>query len=179
MSADLAPISFEVRRSKADFFGAIWANCMNGPRLIFIIAYAAILAAVLFGFETIRHVPFAWLSALAIFVVLIAVFLGAYAAISWFAATKAWSAPGGQGAVLYTLSPDQLAVKSDYGSGDTKWTVWKKAFETKSLIVIRHHMNLMHIIPKRDLTDETRRHVKALLSLVLNGNVKFRPEAAA
>lgn len=170
------PIHFEVTRTAADFRSAVWLNYWHGGGWGWLVGMgvlgavasyllakpwedplieAAITAALIMGIIFVCHV--------------IAIF---------FAAASGAKLPGALEPVAYVLTDDALEVKSSVGSGVTQWVNWRKAFENDRLIVIRHRVNLMHILPKRQLSAEQQNEIRALLLRVLGGRVSFREPRA-
>ncbi|MBY0564803.1 MAG: YcxB family protein [Hyphomonadaceae bacterium] len=96
----------------------------------------------------------------------------------FFAAASGTKLPGALGPIFYTISDEALEVKSSVGSGTNQWINWRGAFENDRVMVIRHRANLMHILPKRQLSPEQQDRIRALLRRVLAGRVALKDRRA-
>jgi hypothetical protein len=161
----MSGVQLEVSRTRGDIVKGIAANMARsrGALLAYVIgalivAVIAILANADVSTQTkviIGAIAFAAMLVLYSIIIILGVL---------FAAQKSWKAPGTLDPVKYTFSDEGLGVEASIGHGMTSWVAWKTAFETKSLIVIRHQFNMIHIIPKRGLSKDLLNAVKSMLN---------------
>lgn len=167
-------VSVEVTRTKADYFEAVMANAVQsrGSLLSLLIPPFIVVAAVL---ATRDYLPFGErLNQAFGFGALIAGFtLALFAGLILWSSWRSWGSPGALDRIKYTFTDDALAIEAKMGAGESKWAIWKRAFETQNLILIRHQLNMIHILPKRDIDAATQERLKALLRRVLEGRVQF------
>lgn len=174
MSAE--PIRFEVTRNAADFRSAVWLNYWHGGGWAWMVGVSAL------GAVTNYFLAQPWEDPLIEAAVTAAVVGGLIFVLNviaiFFAAASGAKLPGAFEPVSYALSDEALEVKSSVGSGTTQWINWRKAFENDRLIVIRHRVNLMHILPKRQLSAEQQQKIRDLLRRVLAGRVALKDHSA-
>ncbi len=176
----MSEVSFEATRTRSDMFNGLMANVLRSPPTLLWYAggaaFIAVLAAAMNDEETfpVRSLIFAIaFLAMAIFYSLLLL------ACVYFAARKSWSAPGGLVPIKFELSSSGLAAASATAHGVSGWDNWKAAFETKSLIVIRHHLGLVQIIPKRAMTAEMVERIRHVLRENIKGSLRLAPGAGA
>jgi hypothetical protein len=160
----VSEVSFEATRTRGDVFNGLLANALRSPATLLWYAggaaFIAVLAVIVNGEETLatRALIFAIaFLAMAVFYSLLLL------ACLYFAARKSWSAPGGLASIKFELSPSGLAAASATAQGVSGWDNWKAAFETKSLIIVRHHLGLLQIIPKRALSADLVARIRGVL----------------
>lgn len=174
MSAEDA-ITVEVTRTQRDYFEGVMANLISWP-WGFLRLFIPPLIGMTAIYMTSDYLPlgerlnetFGLGSILLGFMFLLTALI-----VGW-SAWRAWSAPGALDRITYTFTPEGFGVKTAMGEGQTKWAIWKRASETQSVILIRHQLNMMHILPKRDIDPATLTKLKALLRRVLKGRVQFQ-----
>jgi hypothetical protein len=167
-------IRVEVTRDKGDYISGVFANLMASgglltPAIIAIaLVFLLLLESALEGGDL--SVSFAVFMGVIVFA---AVFFFSCASVM-FAAWRSWKAPDALRPLIYVFTRDQLSVKSDLGGSETKWELWKDAFENDRVLIVRHRLNIIHILPKRQIAAETLARLKALLRDVLGGRVRFK-----
>ncbi len=157
-------LRFEVRRSRADIWNGITANLLRAPSsyissaiAILIVSGIAVFVNLDEGLKTAALAGALVIGGMAVLYALI------YAFCIYLAVRKTLKLPGALDPVSYVLSPDGLSAAAKSGQGQSAWELWPVAFETKSIFVIRHQLNLIQIIPKRDLAADTVADIRALL----------------
>lgn len=160
----MSDVRFEVSRTREDLWKGIAANLLRSPGTLAWYAGGSVVVAIIAiwanrdeSYEALL------LIGLVAFAAMLAVYTVMMALSVFLAARKTWSLPGALDPVSYTLSSEGLNVSASTGHGLTSWSAWKSAFETRSLIVIRHQFNLIHVIPKRALDAATLEGVRVVL----------------
>lgn len=157
-----ANLSFTITRTKADYFWAIAFNALKSPVIPIFFALAMVLAlapAALKG----ALIASDFLIAGAIYAGLLVFYYLSLLAVVWLSARKNWSSPGALEPLRYSFSAEGIEASYSMGQGHMAWPMWKSAFETNALILIRHTLGVIHIIPKRDLDVATLARLRALL----------------
>lgn len=174
----MSEVRFEVSRTRGDIFKGIAANLLRSPgSLAWYIGGAALVAGIAVWSNRYDAPESLLLIGLVAFVAMLALYCMIMLACVLFAAQKTWRMQGALDPVAYTFSADGLAVVAKVGHGHTAWSDWKTAFETRSLIVIRHQFNLIHVIPKRQLSADVLRQIRTVLSQNLK-NARLQPATA-
>ncbi len=169
MSAE--SIQVEVTRDARDYRSAIWLNYWHGGGWLWMVAMGLIGAVVSCLLAEPWESPVVE-AAITAGLVLGAMFI-AHAITILLTAAGAMKLPGAREPVRYAFSEESLGVSSNVGHGTTNWVNWRKAFENRRVIVVRHRVNLMHILPKRQLSAKQQEQIRALLRRVLAGRVAF------
>jgi len=165
----MTELRVQVQRTRRDIVSAIAANVIRSPGTL---AWYAVGSLAVAGISVAvnRDRPPEQIALVAAIVftgmlLLYSLIVGFSIAV---AARKTWSVEGAFDPISYTFSDEGLNAVAAVGQGVSQWSMWPFAFETKSLIVIRHQFNLIQIVPKRGLT------VNELASLreILRRNVK-------
>ncbi|WP_395647779.1 YcxB family protein [Terricaulis sp.] len=174
------PISVTVTRDRRDYVSALWANYFicggwywAAGASLFVGVFGIFIAAIEHHLDT----PSIG-SAFIIFAGTFLLVLLLQGVVIGMAAGRSMRAVSGAGPITYVFSPDVLEVHTPAGEGKTKWEIWRSAFETKRVIGIRHELNMLHIVPKRDIPAPTLFALKALLRKALKGKVTFKAESA-
>lgn len=170
----MSEVSFEVTRTRIDVFKALVANMLRSPGALvwFVVGslFVAGIAAAVNDTESlpVRTIIFgvAFLAMLVLYAVIMLVCI-------YFAARKSWTAPGGLAPIKFNLSAAGLAASTETAHGQSGWDNWKSAFETRDLIVIRHHLGLLQIIPKRTLPVDAIARVRDVLRANIKGRVRL------
>ena len=158
-------IRIDVRRTRTDIWKGITANLLRSAS-----SYVSSVAAILFltGLAIFVNIDEgvepAIIAGSVVFVGMIALYALIYAFCIFLAVRKTVKLPGAFESVGYTFSPEGLGAVATSGQGRSSWDMWPLAFETKSLFVIRHQLNLIQIIPKRELTGGQTNAVRAALT---------------
>ena len=176
--SDGGEIRIEVTRNRADFVSAVWANFWQSGAWLWIVAGAAALGLAIGVLAHNQGDADALSDGVQVGSIFGAVTIPAYALLITLTAWRSWRQPGALDPVAYTFTPDTLEVKTPVGGGATRWLVWNRAFENGRVLIIRHRLNLMHFLPKRQIPAETLARLKALLRIVLDGRVAFKSEPA-
>lgn len=168
----MSEVAFEVTRTRADMFKGIFAHLLRSPSTwswyIGGALVVAVVVVVVNGGEATSNLAMTFGVT---FVVMMAVFLLTALASIYFAARKSWMAPGALQPIKFVLSAEGLQATAGTASGRSGWDNWKGAFETRSLIVIRHSLGLLQIIPTKALPAQTASAIRALLIANLKGGV--------
>lgn len=175
----MSAVQVEVVRTRSDILKGIAANVLRSPAAFASYLGGALVVAVIAVVVNTDETMEAMIGAgLVAFVGMLFVYLVIQAICVPLAARKSWSSPGMLEPVKFTFSDEGLGVESNVGHGTTSWIIWKGAFETNSLIVIRHQMNLLHIVPKRDLSANAIAGIRSILKKHIK-NAHLRMETAA
>lgn len=155
-------LSFTVKRTKADYFWAVAFNALKSPIIPIFFAFALLLVL---GPNALEGELYAtdFMLVGAIYAALIVLYYLFLMAAVWFGARKNWSSPGALEPLSYTFSAEGIAASYAMGQGQMAWPLWTGAIETKALVLIRHSLGMLHIIPKRDLDAATLARLRALL----------------
>jgi|GEM_PF-3212706 len=173
----MSDVRFEVSRTRGDIWKGIAANSLRSPAtLAWYVGGSAVVAAIAVTVSDRADVGETLIVGSVAFVAMLMLYAAILVFCIFLAAQKTWSLPGALDPVSYSLSPEGLGVSASTGHGVTAWSAWKLAFETNSLIVIRHQFNLLHIIPKRDLAVETLQRIRSVLTVNLS-KTHFKPAA--
>ncbi|HYD86140.1 MAG TPA: YcxB family protein [Vitreimonas sp.] len=173
----MSAVSFEVTRTRGDILKGIAANTLRSPgTLAWYVGGSAVVAGIAVWVNRYESAQALVLIGLLAFAAMLALYTLILAFCVLLAARKTWALPGASDPVTYTLSKEGLGVLASTGHGLTAWATWKAAFESASLIVIRHQLNLIHIIPKRGMTDDTLHKVRSVLRANVK-NVRLQPAA--
>lgn len=159
MSADL---SFTVTRTKADYFWAVAFNALRSPIIPIFFAFALLLALAPAALERDLDISDFAIVGVAYGGMVIFYYVALVVAV-WMAARKNWSAPGALEPLSYTFTSEGINTSYAMGTGQTAWPLWKSAFETNELLLIRHTLGLLHIVPKRGLDSSALVSLRALL----------------
>ncbi len=176
----MSEVSFEVTRTRADVFKALVWNMLRSPGALLWFAagslFVAGIAVVVNDDESssARAIIFG-----AAFLTMVVVYAVIMLACIYFAARKSWTAPGGLAPIEFNLSPAGLAASTETAHGQSGWANWKSAFETNSLIVTRHHLGLLQIIPKRNLPPDVIARIRDVLRMNIKGQVRLAAIEAA
>ncbi len=174
----MSDVHFEVSRTREDLWKGIAANSLRSPgTLAWYVGGSAVVALISMWANRRDGAEALVFIGLVAFVGMLALYAVIMAFSVFAAARKTWRLPGALDPVTYTLSNEGLNVSASTGHGLTAWSAWKTAFETKSLIVIRHQFNLIHVIPKRALDAVTLESVRAVLRANL-AKTQLQPAAA-
>lgn len=169
-------LSFTVTRTKADYLSAIAVASLRSPSVPIFFAIALLFVLVPNALENGR-IRTEQLGVIAmIYAGLIALYYVALAGAAWLIARKNWQAPGALSPLSYTFSPGGIASSYELAHGQTAWPLWRSAIETRSLILIRHALGPIHIIPKRDLDRATVLRLRALLRERLGAKARLKTE---
>jgi len=158
-------LRFEVRRTRGDIWKANIGNLLRSPGSMAWYIGGAIFVASLSLIVTISNglMP-ALLAAALVFLGMIALYALIVALSIFMAVRKTMSVRGALDPIEFTLTPEGLGAVATSGHGQSSWDVWPVAFETRSLFVLRHQFNLIHVSPKRDLVPENVIAVRATLT---------------
>jgi hypothetical protein len=171
-------IRVEITRNRADYLSAVWANFWQSGAWLWIAGGAVALGVAIGALSYSQGNPDAVPEGLHVTAVFAAVTIPAYALLLSLTAWRSWRQPGALEPVAYTFTRESIEVKTKVGASTTQWPVWSRAFENGRILVIRHRLNLMHFLPKRQIPAETLTRLKALLRIVLDGRVAFKSEPA-
>jgi len=165
----MSEVAFEVSRTRDDIVKGIAGNALRSPRsMAWYVGGAAVVATIAVivsqgdGIAAMLAAGIVAFSGMLLFYSLL------FWLTVWMAVRKTERMPGAFEPIKFTLSDAGLRVAATVGEGISLWKLWPFAFETKSVIVVRHELNLIQIIPKRDLAsgdvarirDVLRRNVK-------------------
>jgi hypothetical protein len=157
-------VAFDVTRTKVDYVWGVIHSALRTPQtwiMSGLTAFAVAVAAVLMSDDPdlARRLPFG----VAVFAGMF-VFYGAFFLLALLlAAMRNWGAPGAFAPIHYELSPTGVKVQAATGSGDTQWIVWKSYIETPGYLILRHKLNLVHIMPKRGLDAGVQQQIRDVL----------------
>jgi hypothetical protein len=158
------PLRFEVRRTRADIWNGITANLLRAPTSYISSAVGILIVSGIAVFvnldEGLAAAALAGAVAVGGMMLLYALM---YAFCIYIAVRKTLKLPDALDPVSYVLSPEGLGALAKSGQGQSAWELWPVAFETKSIFVIRHQLNLIQIIPKRYLAPDLVADIRAML----------------
>lgn len=173
----MSEVSFEATRTRADVLQALIANTLRNPSaLMWYFAGSVIVAGIAVAVSDDEAAPTRIIIFGAAFVAMLAFYSLFLLVCLFFAARKSWTAPGGLAPIKFNLSAAGLGAATATAQGLSGWDNWKSAFETESLIVIRHHLGLLQIIPKRALSAETVARIREVLRANIKGRVRLANE---
>lgn len=176
----MTEVSFEITRTRADTFNAILTVLLRSPSTwAWYVGGALVVAVVAVAMSQDETVWAQLIVAGLVFLAMMTVFMLTALGSVYLAARKSWSAPGGLAAIKFQLSPAGLSAATATAQGVSGWDNWKAAFETNSLIIIRHHLGLVQIIPKRALPAELVGRIRRVLRENLKGSVRMVDEAGS
>lgn len=168
--------SFMVTRTKADYFWAIMVSSLRTPIIPIFLAIALtgtlIFSALSEGALGMDQIVTAGL----VYSLIVALYYISLLAMVWYVAQKNWNAPGALSPLSYVFTPAGVEVAYAMGRGETAWALWKSALETRNLILVRHGLGLLHIIPKRDLTPSDLSRLRAMLREHLGASARLSRE---
>lgn len=158
-------IGFEITRTKGDYLSALLSNLWRNPAVL---AWCAVGSIIVAGIAMTVNAEEPAPARFVIGGVALAAMLGVYAlsmSLSvLLAARKSWTAPGALGPINFKLSAEGLFASTATANGLSAWSNWRGAFETRSQIVIRHHLGLIQIFPKKGLTPDVLRAIRKILA---------------
>jgi len=170
----MSEVRVEVRRTRGDIFKGILANSLHSPStLAWCVIGALIVAAIAITVNGDEGLTVMLMAGAIVFAGMLLVHAVVLLFCIWLAALQTWRARGALDTIRYTFSDQGLAIEAASGHGLSHWDTFKRAFETRSLLVIRHQMNLVHILPKRDLAADALQRVRAVLSVHVK-DVRFQ-----
>lgn len=170
----MSEISFEATRTRADVLKALIANTLRSPgTLAWFIGGSVFVAGIAFAVNDEQPMATRFFVFAAALVAMLAFYSLLLLVCLFFAARKSWTAPGALESIKFNLSAAGLSAATTTAQGQSGWDNWKAAFETKSLIVIRHHLGLLQIIPKRNLDLATMGEIRETLRAHIKGNVRL------
>lgn len=176
----MSEVSFEATRTRGDVFNGLMANALRSPpTLLWYAGGAAFIAVVAAAVNDEETIPVRALIFAIAFLAMAIFYSALLLACLYFAARKSWSAPGGLAPIKFELASSGLAAATATAQGVSGWDNWKAAFETKSLIVIRHHLGLVQIIPKRAMPAELVERIRHVLRENIKGSMRLPPGAGA
>lgn len=165
--SDDAPLRIEVTRTPSDFTAAVFANAWFSGAWGYVGVGAVVIAGITFGAGISQEDPGVLTKSAFAGATFFAIVAGVQALTLLLASRAALRLPGARDPVTYTFTPDALEVSSAIGSSKVQWVVWQRAFETKTQIILRQRMGLIHVLPKRFITSEQLVRLKALLRKVV------------
>jgi len=171
-----ADASFTITRTKADYFWAIAFTSLQSPIIPLFFAAALFIVPVLSaiadgGFSREQLVVSA-----AVFALLLVLYYASLFVAVWFVARKNWRTPGALEPLAYSFMPAGIETSYAFGHGQAAWALWKSALETQDLILIRHTLGPVHIIPKRSLDSALLIRLRAILRERLGAKAKLMRE---
>jgi hypothetical protein len=156
-------VAFSVKRSSGDvFWGVLWSALHNVRIWVSYLMGALIVAGIWFvvhrsGFsEKLAGAGIA-------FGLMICLYAGLFVLSVGFATLRSRKMAGASDRIAYEISSEGMKVVTETGRGESKWRVWKSWFETKRLIIIRHQIGLVQIVPKRQISDEQLQRIRRVL----------------
>lgn len=160
----MSEVRVEVRRTRGDIFRGILANSLHSlGALAWFVGGSFVVAVIAALANSARPAPEMLFVGATAFVVMLLVYAVVLLFSIWLAARQTWRASGALDTIRYTFSDQGLAIEAVNGRGLSHWHAFKRAFETKSLLLIRHHVNMVHILPKRDMGADTLERIRAVL----------------
>ncbi|MEQ1618021.1 MAG: hypothetical protein ABL883_06715 [Terricaulis sp.] len=170
----MSEVSFEATRTRTDVLKALIANTWRSPAaLLWYIGGSLLVAGIAFAVNDEQTVVTRMVVFAAAFGAMVAFYSLLFFVCLLFAARKSWTAPGGLEPIKFNLSATGLSAATATAQGQSGWDNWKAAFETNSLIVIRHHLGLLQIIPKRNLDAMTVGRIREVLRAHIKGGVRL------
>jgi hypothetical protein len=171
-------IRVEITRDKRDYRSAIRANYLHGGGVWWSAGVAAVFFVVFTWIEIADGAPLTYglVKGALIAILFLAFVTPLNAILLWVTAANSVRQPGWDDPITYTFTPEALEVESSIGAGVTKWAAYKCAFENGRVLVIRHHVNIMQFLPKRQVPTETLSRLRTLLRTALKGRVSFQKE---
>lgn len=157
-------VELTIQRTRADYFWGLLFEALQGRFLWLAILIPPAAEATLAlrsteGAETalrVQEVITRGGVALVVVLALVAVLYLLIAALSW-------RAPGYLAPISYVFSSDGVRGQTQATSTETAWIAYRRAFETRSLLILSQAAGIVQIIPKRDLPSQTLNAVRRLL----------------
>jgi hypothetical protein len=157
-------VAFSVKRSSGDYFWGMSGAALRNRRMwtTYILGGLSV-AAIWFVFshqafvEKLAGAAVAFVLMICLYAVLFLISLG-------LAMLRNKKMAGAFDAISYEMSSNGLKVVTETGRSESKWVVWKSWFETPRIIVIRHQTGLVHILPKRQLSEAQLTGVRKALA---------------
>lgn len=175
MSAE-GEIRIEVTRDKRDYISAVWANYLNSGGVWWVFGGAIVFGAAIFAIEVFSGAYQPWIAGTLAALGYALAMIVLNAIMLTLAARQSWRQPGAFDVTTFIFTPDALDVQSEVGSGRTQWVVWRRAFENSRVLAIRHQINIVQFLPKRQIPPETLPRLRELLRTALGGRVAFAPD---
>lgn len=171
-------IRIEVTRDRGDYLSAVWTNFWRSGAWLWLVGGGAALGAAIAALAARDGDPDALSSGVQTAAIFLVVTIPAYSLLMVSTAWRAWRQPGAMEPLTYTFTSSGIEVQSRIGSSTSQWLVWRRAFENARVLIIRHRLNLMQVLPKRQIPADAMARLKALLRTVLDGRVAFKSETA-
>lgn len=157
-------VELTITRTRADYFWGLLFEALNG-RFLWLAILIPPVAEGMFAFrstegaataERVQEILTRGGIALLIVLALIAL-------LYLFVAALSWRAPGYLAPIAYVFSPAGVIGRTQVTTTETAWPAYRRAFETRSLLILSQAAGVVQIIPKRDLPSQTLSAVRRLL----------------
>lgn len=173
MSAD-ENVRFTIQRSKRDHLAGILLNARYS-RWTWVYWVAPVInGAIAFHYSDGDSPEVRLAAVLGIFVVSAAVMFVLIRLCFVLGAFMSWRVPGALRPIDYELDAEGVYARAESGSGKSNWSVFDGVFENRHVLVIRQRPGMLHIIPKRDLSDAQTLQIRRMLRQHVNGVLRMK-----
>lgn len=157
-------VELTITRTRADYFWGLLFEALNG-RFLWPVILIPPVAEGMFAFRSTEGAATAervqeivTRSGAALLVVLALV-----VALYLLVAALSWRTPGYLQPISYVFSPSGVRGQTIAATTETTWVVYRRACETRSLLILSQAAGIVQIIPKRDLSSQTLNAVRRML----------------
>jgi len=173
-------IHIEITRDRRDYVSAAFANLFTGPSLLLAVAAGIVLMALIETAGALLVVKSVTLTSALGAGLLFMLFLAVVCfGVTWLSAFASWRLPGALSPIAYTFTPDAIEVRASAGESKLNWSNWRSAFENQRVLIIRHQLGHIYILPRRQIDVDAQARLKALLRAVLGARARFRATGEA
>jgi hypothetical protein len=169
-------LQFTVKRNRGDYLSGLTLHALRSQWSLVWFAPVFINGAIVWYFSRLDDQQ-ERVVVLAGFVVLTAALMAlAFASCLLLGAFNSWRTPGALEAIDYRIAESGVFASAVLGAGESKWQAFDGAWQNRRVVVLRQRPGLLHIIPRRDLSNEAQTVLRATIREHLRGSAHLKEQ---